>query len=306
MRLVKRLTICPFLLLLVVLISACKPASGDKNMYFTRNAAEQALEQAINNDDADGINAALAAGADVNTQGKAQVTPLMMAVAKFKKQAVSALLEAGADPNIRDAQNDNAVTLAVQAYGKDPELLEWLLEAGGNPNTLRADEDPIITDFFDTFNKRGAQLLINHGANVDVYNRTKEPIIMSYAGTQAWDNTWFLIQNGARVDYHNERTTWMENFSLAHVVPPGSPIWPYKVKAWLYLKEQGELVPSDIMALIDEEYFADLDKQGAEYPTAEELMGEGYEAYFERHGLELKHLPEEMQWETPPNWEGQP
>jgi lipid-A-disaccharide synthase len=28
--------------------------------------------------------------------------------------------------------------------------------------------------------------------------------------------------------------------------------------------------------------------------------------YFERHGLELKHLPEEMQWETPPNWEGQP
>jgi hypothetical protein len=306
MRLIKRLVIRPLLLLLVVLVSACKPSSGDKNMYFTRNAAEQALEQAINDDDADGINAALAAGADVNTQGKAQVTPLMMAVAKFKKQAVSALLEAGADPNIRDAQNDNAVILAVQAYGKDPKLLEWLLEAGGNPNTQRGNDNPIITNFLSAFNKRGAQLLIDHGANVDVRNRSGDPIIMSYARTQAWDNVWFLIQNEAHVDYPNERSTWMKAFQRAHTVPPGSPIWPYKMKSWLYLKEQGELVPSDIMALIDEDYFADLDKQGAEYPTAEELMGEGYEAYFERHGLELKHLPEEMQWETPPNWEGQP
>ncbi len=266
-------------------------------MYFTRNAAEQALEQALNQDDALGIVSALAAGADVNTQGKAKVTPLMMAVAKFKKQAVRALLDAGADPNIRDMQNDNAFILAVQAYGKDPEMLEWILKAGGDPNTLRADDDPVITDFLSAFNKRGAQLLIQYGADVNVRDRSNDPIILSYATTQAWDNVWFLIQHGASVDYPNERSTWMKKFYSAHAVPPGSPIWPYKVKSWLYLKEQGITVPMDIMELIDQKYFTYLDKHNAEYPTTEELMGEGYEAYFERNGVDIKPMPDEMKWE---------
>ena len=265
-------------------------------MYFTQSQAERALEQAINSDNGEGVIAALTAGADVNTQGKAQVTPVMMAVGKLKKQALGALLENGADPNLRDVQGDNAVILAVQAYAKDPEILEWVLDAGGDPNTRRSNNNPIITNFLSAFNKKGAKLLIEYGADVDVRNRSGDPIIMSYAGTQAWDNVWFLIEMGASTHYPNERDTWREQFNLPHVVGPGSPIWPYKVKSWQYLKEQGYDVPQDIMELVDARFYANADEHGAEYPTAEELAGEGYDAYFKRNDLELKALPEDMQW----------
>jgi len=48
--------------------------TADSVKYFTKSAAERTLETAINNDDAKGVAAAIAQGANVNTVGKAEIT----------------------------------------------------------------------------------------------------------------------------------------------------------------------------------------------------------------------------------------
>jgi uncharacterized protein len=61
------------------------------------------------------VRAALAAGASVNARGAHGVTPLEFAIATRHKHAAAELIGYDADPNLKDAEGDSAVTLAVNA-----------------------------------------------------------------------------------------------------------------------------------------------------------------------------------------------
>jgi ankyrin repeat protein len=71
----------------------------------------------------------------VNARGARGVTPLEFAIGNKHKGAAAELIQHKADPNLKDAEGNGAVTLAVNGYARDPELLRLVLDAGGDPNT---------------------------------------------------------------------------------------------------------------------------------------------------------------------------
>ncbi len=237
--------------------------------YFKKSSAESALERAIEHDDAVGIAKAIKDGANPNTRGLHGVTPLIMAVGKLKKQAVAELLRYGASTELRDNERDNAVTLAVRAYKREPQLLDMVLKAGGDPNTLFPNDDPVIVRFLNDFNFEAVRYLKNAGANIDARNKSEDPLVISYGISEDWDAVWTLLELGAKYNYPNESFSWQDTFSTPDPTPPDSPLWPYKVKVWKFLKQNGQAVPNTIEELVGQKYWDYLKKNGLPKPKLE-------------------------------------
>lgn len=253
------------------LLTACSSETkGKETMYFTNNDAEKLLERAINADDAGGVADAISKGAKSNTIGLYGVTPLIMAVGKLKTMATAELLRHGADPQTRDLEKDNAMTLAVRAYHKNPKLLQLLIEAGGDPDTLFVNENPIIMRFLTDYNFDAVRFLARQGANINAKTRSDDPLVLSYGLSEDWDAVWTLIELGAEYDYPHERFSWMELFSNPNRHGPDSPIWPYKVKVWKFLKEKGIVVPEKIDDLVSEKFWKYIEEKGLPKPILEE------------------------------------
>ena len=210
--------------------------------YF--KAKNAALELAIEADNAAAVKAAIQQGADVNTKGLYDVTPINMAVGKFKKQAAAELLRHGADTAPRDADGDNAVTQAVSYYQKDPELLKMVLAAGGDPNTREADNDPVIVRFLNDHDMDTVRWFKSMGADIDALTRSHRPLIISYGISEDWDAVWTLLDLGARYDYTEGPWPTTKIFADPEGgTLPGSPLWPYKEKTWRFLCQHGVKVP---------------------------------------------------------------
>ncbi len=238
-----------------------KKSMTENLKYFGLTPEECHLEQAINNDDARGVAQSITQGVNPNIKGLHGTTPLIMSVAKLKKRAASELLRLGADPNIADNGGDSAVTLAVMAYEKEPELLKMIMKSQGNPNALLPDKNPIIEYFLSARNFKGARFLAESGANINARTRAKRPLIISHGIRENWDVVWTLIELGAKYSYPKENFTWKEIFSNPDATPPDSPLWPLKVKVWKFLKGKKQIVPEKIEDLIGKKYKNYIDKK---------------------------------------------
>ena len=254
---------------LSIMLIACDKETKEYNkmMYFQETA--KLLEQSIEHDDAIGVAKAIKAGENPNTQGLHGVTPLIMAVGKLKKQAVAELLRHGASTEQRDIEGDNAVTLAIRAYKKEPQLLDMVLKAGGNPNTLFPNSDPVIVRFLNDYNFDAVRYLKKAGADIDARNRSGDPLVISYGISEDWDAVWTLLDLGAQYNYPQEAFTWQDIFSTPDTTPPDSPLWPYKVKVWKFLKQNGQSVPDNIEDLVGQQYWDYLKKKGLSKPKLE-------------------------------------
>ena len=204
---------------------------------------EAALEASINADDPAAAERALTAGADVNARGAHGVTPLEFAVGTFRKKVVRVLLGHGADSAARDVEGNNAVTIALLAWSRDPELLRMLLAAGADPNTRMNDDDPIISAMNAFNDLEGIRLLHKAGADIDIRTRTGKPLIVEAANIENWDVVWLLLELGARYDYSDEPNNIQKAFRGRSALTPGSPRWNDKAKVWRFLKERGLKVP---------------------------------------------------------------
>jgi hypothetical protein len=257
--------------LLLLVSAACNTKQNEAVMsYFQGSEADEALEQAIDQNDADLVARAIQRGANPNLRGLHGVTPLLMAVGKLKPRAAAELLRQGADTGERDAEGDNAVTLAVRAYQKNPDLLRLIIDGGGDPNTLLANGNPIAVSLLDDAQFGGFRYIVSAGADVNAYTRTHYPLLLKYAISEDWEAVWHLLELGARYHYPDANVTWRELFSAPNVQPPDSPSWPYKVKVWRFVKERGEPVPEDISELVGQDYWDYLEKTGLPRPRLEE------------------------------------
>lgn len=229
------------MLIAVLTMLACGQRKGSTVDWFT--GKDLALQQAIDADDAAKLHAAVAVGASVNAKGKVDVTPLEYAVGHFRKQTFMELLRMGANPNQRDKEQDNAVTLAARAFEKDPDYLRAAIKAGGDPNTLGPDEDPILGDFIANHNNEGIKTLSKLGADINIKGRDGDPFVVSAAFSQDWDAVWCLLELGAKYDYTTFHSQIQAGFRNYKVVPPGSPLWKYKQQSWEFLKARGVDLP---------------------------------------------------------------
>jgi hypothetical protein len=80
------------LLALLSHTSAAEARESSMKKYFQGSDAEKMLEQALEQDSAEGIIKAIKAGANPNTRGLYGVTPLEMAVGDLRKNVVAELL----------------------------------------------------------------------------------------------------------------------------------------------------------------------------------------------------------------------
>jgi len=204
---------------------------------------EEALEQAILQDNALAVAKLIEGGADPNARGRNEVTPVEFAVGNLKKHATTELLRHGADLNLKDVEGDNAVTLAVRAYNKEPDLLAIVLKSGGDPNTRQPDGDPVIAHFIHDHNLEAIRFMKAAGADIDARSRSGDPLIIEVGITEDWDVLWTLLDLGAKYDYPDEPMNLVKAFATPEVTPPDSPLWPYKVKVWKFLHERGLPLP---------------------------------------------------------------
>lgn len=205
-------------------------------MQFT--GPDAALERAIEADDPAAVDAAIADGAKANARGAHGVTPLAFAVGTGRKRAAQALVRQQADPNLKDDEGDNAVTLAVTAYARDPSLLDLVLDAGGDPNTRKSNGAPVIVRFLNDRNFDAITHLHRRGASIDVED-DGQFLVARYGVSEDWDVVWHLMELGARLDTPEVREGMLFAFKNPGFPSPDSPIYPYKVKVWQRLKQLG-------------------------------------------------------------------
>lgn len=206
---------------------------------------DAALQRAIDADDPAAVETAVQAGANVNAKGLHGVTPLEYAIGHFRKQAYTRLLQLHADMAQRDDEKDNAMTLATQAFAKDKDYLLLALQAGGDPNTRRPDDDPIIMRFVNDRNLDAIRLMKAKGADIEIRGRTNRPLIITAGLMEYWDVVWCLLELGAKFDYNGDPITMQDILRPKPVspTPHDSPLWPYKVKSWKFMRQHGLALP---------------------------------------------------------------
>ena len=210
---------------------------------FFSSGPEVALEIAIRANDAVGLSRALASGAAVNAKGRFEITPLMIAVDVQNLVAVEVLLKAGALPNAKAADRNGPVSLAAKSYQAMPhgrDILAAVVRAGGDPDSRQPDGDPVLMQFVLAHDAAGLKLMKSLGANLDIRDRGGDPFITNVAMSSDWDMVWALLELGAAYDY--EHTDCRQPLSKALTLrypSPDSPLYPYKLKVWQFLKDKG-------------------------------------------------------------------
>ena len=78
------------------------------------------------------VSAAVIAGADLNARDEYGATPLHLAAVNPEPSVVAVLIEAGADPNAREAQVGATPLHAAAFYNPEPSVVAALIEAGAD------------------------------------------------------------------------------------------------------------------------------------------------------------------------------
>lgn len=113
--------------------------------------------------DADSVRALLESGADPNIKNEASATALMWAVDDLEKTTL--LLSHGADVNARSDDNRTPLLIAAGWYGSSA-VVKMLLDRGANPSIMGAREFTPLTEAAWAANEATFRLLVEHGADV--------------------------------------------------------------------------------------------------------------------------------------------
>ena len=210
-------------------------------MQFT--GPNEALERAIKADDAAAVRKALVSGADANARGTHDVTPLLYAVGIGSRNAAKALIEEGANPNLKDSDGDCAVSLAVQAYARDPQLLLMVMDAGGDPNAKRPNGKPVMTRFINDHNLDAITYMHSQGADLNI-EVAGQPMVVNPAITGDWDVVLHLLKLGASIESPKAREGLVFFAKSPELTPTDSPLYPARVEVYELLKSKGlEIAP---------------------------------------------------------------
>ena len=226
------------MLLLLCLGTGCSSLglnSEDAKNYFSDPKVRE-LVQAAQSGDESTINELVAAGVDVNSQGKGNTTPLIWAMKAHSYRGVETLLANGANPNQRYEHGYTPLWFA--AGGNDLKLLEMLLKHGGDPNIWAdIDMNPLMVsiqqDRMDNY-----KMLLKYGANINNVSELHASVATYTVGQGNFELAYQLLNSGytAELDYF-ARVVHTRQIST------DSDQYPYKEKVIAILKTKGITYP---------------------------------------------------------------
>jgi hypothetical protein len=167
---------------------------------------------AASRDSVEAISMMLDAGADCNAKDNDGETPLMRAVMNDSQRAVSRLLDAGADVNAKD--NDGETALFDAARSSNTGVVSLLLGAGANVNAKNKNgQTPLLSEAAYSGRAKTALLLLGAGADINAKANDGTTALMAVAMAAAYDDMGFdlesflvLLDNGADPDLTNPKS----------------------------------------------------------------------------------------------------
>ena len=215
---------------------------------------EARLAEAARDGDADGVRAAVAAGADPNAVSAHGMPMVLWPVLTGSFEGYVALLDAGADPEARF--DEGAVATEMMVGLDDQRFLGEALARGADPDAVGSNTEPLVwkAHFADRWDV--VQTLIESGADVDAANHG-EPgaTLLANYSRGLFDRALWLLRRGAdpthRIDAappgHEDRIGAMPILENIHYYPVDAEAFP-KIAAdqeavQAYLAEQGYPVP---------------------------------------------------------------
>ncbi|MDP0491325.1 MAG: ankyrin repeat domain-containing protein [Verrucomicrobiota bacterium JB023] len=164
--------------------------------------AQVELAKAVIKQDLQGIDAAIAKGANVNKVGKEEMTPLAWAFSKQKKASFQRLLEKGANPNFKTKKvawnNDGRSVMQFAALAEDPDYLKLVLKYGGNPNApSKARGRTIIYTSIKNHRTQNIKTLVEFGADINHQDEAGFTPIMAAKSLTKYDLVFLLMNLGA-------------------------------------------------------------------------------------------------------------
>lgn len=178
----------------------------------------RALVRAVEEEDLETIDRLVAAGADVNSEGRDGVTPLLWAMMAGKKHGFERLLERGADPNRpligRAWYAGYSVTNAAVRIEGDNFWLEAVLRHGGNPNCVEPAHQ--TTPVFDAvMDRKMSRLdkLVKAGGNLNHQDDFGNTPLITAAHIRWFEGVYYMLEAGG-----DHRTTDNAGFDLGCAV----------------------------------------------------------------------------------------
>jgi ankyrin repeat protein len=121
----------------------------------------------------------LAQGPSASSDG---TTPLHWAVHNNDVEGVDRLIKAGANVNAKNEHGATAMSLAA-ATGNTT-IIERLLKAGADPDSPHADGQTALMVIARSTNVKAARLLLDHGANVNAVEQQRKQTALMWAAAQ--------------------------------------------------------------------------------------------------------------------------
>lgn len=163
---------------------------------FWDATVQRQLAQAISEGDTTAMRVAVAAGADVNAEGRDHTSPLMFAVTT-RPDVVAALIKLGADP--RRTREGVLSPLALAINAPDP-AFQQLLENGADANSEGDIDAPIVFNAIRSSRASRYFALVEHGADVRALDGSGRTTLMAAAESSEWKIVLDLLARG--VDAH--------------------------------------------------------------------------------------------------------
>ena len=116
-------------------------------------------------------------GSDINTIDKDGRTALMLAYRQENVEAISLLLNAGADPNIADGEGATCIHHAV-VRGCSKETLQIIIEYGADVNAINKKSSTALMIACQKGNVEAINVLLNAGADINIRNANGATALM--------------------------------------------------------------------------------------------------------------------------------
>ncbi|MGH8018110.1 MAG: ankyrin repeat domain-containing protein [Opitutaceae bacterium] len=222
--------------------------------YFT-DPADLELVEAAARGDLKGIDAAIKAGADVNAEGTDGFVPLAYALLSMNKKGFSALLDRGADPNVKVAKLPGLSTslVGMAAQGEDSFWLKELIahDAKLDFATSFGGLPPIAIAI--TLNRiDNMRLMIEEGVDLDFERMPLgDTPLLNAAMNGKWEAVYILLEAGA--DWQRKVSSGLGMVDLLEIYTnnPGKDrsgtFWMWRTKVAQWLKDHGADVPDEIL-----------------------------------------------------------